>query len=205
MRKKILIAYVGISVLGWSWFLVSYFTPIDRAPEFPINYLAEKQLTIFSSDWEYSAPTIPTDRNITFAKYVYVTYFHTADPRRYVWVNVHMHGNPLQARLDDCPSYSCIGILYSEGEKYTTPEGWTYHPPHADSFIIRCKDYQSDNISGCGIIVRYGEMIVEIDPSLKAALTAHDLQLLLEVTDETIYNYFEQSTINPKSRWLIGF
>ena len=164
-----------------------------REPEIPVELLLERQLEVLGPEWSFGGGEIWTDRDFTYALWTVWTGFDYSDNIQYAREEIHIFPNSSQASILRWPSPASVNI-----EEGRTPKGWTYEPTHADWFVLDCKPAHSPE--SCRFIVRYEEYIIYFYAPITEYMTLDDLEEIIRVTDDTMYEYLLNSKLKAGPR-----
>jgi len=196
----LLVVLLGGLALGGC--AVRFFQSTRREPELPVQQLLHKQLEAFPPGWTLGKIDVVTDSDFTWARWAAVVNFWYKDGVRispgidYAQEEIHVFRSAFMARVIPHPSPSSL----SAAEGYI-PQGWSYHPLHADRFEFGCGG--GDGFSqpeGCSLILRYEEYTIVFGAPIGDHMTLNDLQRILEVIDREMTNYLQSSTLRSGSR-----
>jgi len=182
---------------------VLFFQSTQREPELPVRQFLQKQLAAFPPDWVLGREIgIWTDTDFTWASWAAVVNFWYKDGVRispgidYAQEEIHIFRSSFMARITPHPSPPSL----SAAEGYI-PQGWSYYPPHADRFEFGCSG--GDGFSqpeGCGFILRYEEYTIVFGTPIGDYMTLDDLRRILEVIDQEMISFLQNSTLRPGPR-----
>jgi hypothetical protein len=179
-----------------------FFYSTQREPEIPVNYLLRKQLEALPPGWSLArgridASDIWTDTDFTWARWAVNTNFnYKENPQIFISEEIHVFRSSFMARVTLSPSPRSI---YA-GEGYI-PEGWSYRPPHANRFEFGCEG--GDGVAQperCSVLLRYKEYVIVIFTPIADYMTLGDLKRILELIDQEMATYLQNSTLRPGPR-----
>jgi len=183
---------------------VRYYQSTEREPEIPINQFLRRQLEALPPGWSsqgVDVSDIETDTDFTWARWAIASGFqYKATLETYrrdrIFEEIHVFWNSFAARLILSPSPSSVDA----GEGYI-PKGWIYRPPHANRFEFGCDG--GDGViqpEWCSMILRYEEYVIIISTPIADYMTLNDLKRMLEVIDQEMATYLQNSTLRPGPR-----
>lgn len=165
---------------------------IIRKPDLPGNQLLQRQFEVLPSGWIYEPideQNIWTDSDFTKGAWAIWSSFKRKDPREgSIMVEVHAFPNHQLAKRTRWPS-PIVGVKRIE---------WSYTPPKADEFIVKCED---PLVRYCAFNMRYEEYRVILRLSIGEYMSVVDVNELLGVTDKFMQNYLANSTTSQGSQW----
>ncbi len=181
-----------------------YYQSTQREPEIPVNQFLRRQSEALPPGWSFQeedVSNIETDTDFTWARWAISSGFqYKATLETYgrdrIFEEIHVFWNPFAAKVILSPS---PGSVYA-GKGYI-PESWTYRPPHANRFEFGCEG--GDGIAQpewCSLILRYDEYVIVFSTPIVDYMTLDDLKQVLEVIDQEMYNYLQNSTLRPGPR-----
>ena len=187
------ILVVLLLILISTWYMNA--RPMTRVPyNIPYQQLVQIQLETLGSAWTGGDGGLHTEDIFTKGEWAFYGKLIHSDYRYGASEELHTFANPLLARLWVFPSPRAVNIQ----EETARPSGWYYEPAHADRFFLDCSPEETPKF--CYFLASYQEYSIVFGTDVAGAMTIEDLQRLIEATDEFMYGFLSNTTLEAGKR-----